>query len=175
MDTFGGVNWVPNSLQKYNYAIQDPINNTDPSGNFNLTSITSALRVMGQLVTRSVTNIGRSALRSFNRSLEKIGKLSRDVRNGLKPKKKVKKGSKKDEVADDLQQFMVLLEAKTGLGYPILTSLADTPRLNAVWNQGVWVKMEWKRRVSGGKIVVIHWFRNLTTDQNVEFKFKRRR
>lgn len=75
---------------------------------------------------------------------------------------------------------MVLLEAKLGAGYPIQPKaghppLGDTPRLSAVWGEGIWVKMEWKRKVSGGRVIIVHWFRNLNSGQNVEFKFKRRK
>ena len=52
----------------------------------------------------------------------------------------------------------------------IMTNLADSPRLNAVYGPGQWVKMEHVHRSLNGVNVVVHWFRNLATGQNVEFK-----
>jgi len=70
-----------------------------------------------------------------------------------------------------------MFEARSGVGKPVkkLTKLGDEPRLNAVYGEGKWIKMEHNRTVSGGKKIEIHWFRNLINGDNVEFKFIRRR
>ncbi len=108
-------------------------------------------------------------------------KIGSRVKNGIKPKKKTtKKGKKQDEEADNFQQFMVMLEAKMGAGYfiqpkPGKGPLGDTPRLKALYGDGIWIKMEWKRKLSGGKVIIVHWFKNINNDLNVEYKFKRRK
>ena len=53
-----------------------------------------------------------------------------------------------------------------------MRNLADTQRLVALYGSGEWVKMQWVHRGLNGTRVVIHWFRNLTTGLNAEYKFK---
>ena len=130
------------------------------------------MNIGGRIAVRSIANVGRSALNSLNRSISNIGTRGKNL---FKSKKK---GKKKDEDAETLQQFMVMLEARSGAGYfiqPKKGLLGDSPRLNALYGKGIWIKMEWKRRVSGGKVIIVHWFKNTNNDLNVEYKFKRRK
>lgn len=53
-----------------------------------------------------------------------------------------------------------------------MTELADAPRLVANYGPGKWVKMEWTHRAANGTKQTVHWFRNQSTGQQVEFKFK---
>lgn len=176
MDEFQGWSRQPVSLNKYLYANSDPVNFTDPSGYVSLSNIVSSIRINAQLAKNSVSNIGKTVLNSFNRSIQKIG---RTVRNGVKPKKKLdKKARNKDEESENLDQFYVMLEAKGGAGKVEIRAekLADTPRLIAAWGEGIWVKMSHTRKLHGGKkIIRVHYFENLDTKQRVEFKFKRRK
>lgn len=57
-------------------------------------------------------------------------------------------------------------------GSIIITKLGDAPRLIANYGEGEWVKMRWVHTALDGSKIVVHWFRNLTTGQNVEYKFK---
>jgi hypothetical protein len=50
-------------------------------------------------------------------------------------------------------------------------NLGDAPRLDAVYGNGDWVKMQYVLRGVDGNVTV-HYFRNLTTKMDVEFKFK---
>jgi len=60
MDTWMGINSNPVTLHKYAYGNLDPINNTDPSGNFGLSSITAANTISAILTTASVVSTGIS-------------------------------------------------------------------------------------------------------------------
>jgi len=51
MDTYMGSNQDPVTLHKYLYANVDPINNIDPSGNFSIGSVMSAVNTVGTLST----------------------------------------------------------------------------------------------------------------------------
>ena len=84
----------------------------------------------------------------------------------------VRKGPNPDQEALTLREQIVLEEAKAGGGREIMSNLADTPRLVANYGRGNWVKMEHVQKFSDGGQVNVHWFRNKTTGQNVEFKFK---
>lgn len=180
MDTFQGFFTSPVTLHKYLYGNADPVNNIDPSGNISLGSIGTALNISARLASRSVANVGKTALRSFNQSISKIGLRNK---NGITAKKKgkgAKKGKNKDEEAENFEEFMVMLEARMGAGYfiqpkPGKGPLGDAPRLKALYGDGVWIKMEWKRKLRSGKIIIIHYFKNINNNDNVEFKFKRRK
>jgi hypothetical protein len=49
--------------------------------------------------------------------------------------------------------------------------LEDAPRLIADYGDGTWVKMRYVLRGNNSNVTV-HYFRNLDTDMDVEFKFK---
>jgi RHS repeat-associated protein len=85
----------------------------------------------------------------------------------------VLKGPIADEVASNLPEQMALDSARAGNGDVIIRNLGDEPRLVANYGPGEWVKME---NVGRGvdENVTVHWFRNLTTGQNVQFKFTSR-
>ena len=55
-DTWMGNNSDPITLHKYLYANADPANNIDPSGNFSLGGLMSAINVQGVLTTVSVAS-----------------------------------------------------------------------------------------------------------------------
>jgi hypothetical protein len=62
--------------------------------------------------------------------------------------------------------------AQAGDGSVIMTNLADAPRLDAVYGHGNWVKMQYVRRNQDGTaMATVHYFKNLTTGEAVEFKF----
>ena len=52
-----------------------------------------------------------------------------------------------------------------------MRNLGDEPRLAVNYGEGDWVKMQYVLRGTNGNVTV-HYFRNLTTKQDVEFKFK---
>ena len=83
----------------------------------------------------------------------------------------VSKGPIADVEPSSLTEQLTLDEARSGLGRQIMENLGDEPRLESCYGAGEWVKMEWTHRAPTGNVTV-HWFRNLTTGQNVEFKFK---
>lgn len=95
-----------------------------------------------------------------------------------------KKGRIPDEQPRNLQEQILLRDAKTGHGTRIQGGpekpLVDAPRL--VSNYGgkaeEWVKMTGNQtKIINGEAVEVHWFRRLSRDgksiQDVEFKFKR--
>jgi RHS repeat-associated protein len=82
------------------------------------------------------------------------------------------KGPIPDQAPRNLPEQLAMGEAKGGAGDVIMTNLADAPRLKAVYGDGKWVKMQHVHRNPDGTKTVIHYFRNQTTGQNVEFKFK---
>jgi hypothetical protein len=53
----------------------------------------------------------------------------------------------------------------------IMRNLGDAPRLVANYGEGDWVKMQYVLRGTDSNVTV-HYFRNLTTKMDVEFKFK---
>jgi hypothetical protein len=58
-----GRNYDPATLHKYAYGNFDPINHSDPSGHFSLSSIGSAINIQGVLSTtaRATYSVARSA------------------------------------------------------------------------------------------------------------------
>ena len=58
-DTWMGNNQDPITLHKYLYANADPGNMIDPTGNFSLGSLMSAINIAGRLATSAVGNVGR--------------------------------------------------------------------------------------------------------------------
>ncbi len=83
----------------------------------------------------------------------------------------VLKGTIPDVVPQNLPQQLALDAARSGTGAQrIMGQLADAPRLVANYGQGQWVKMQYVLRGKLGNITV-HWFRNLTTGENVDNKF----
>ena len=78
-----------------------------------------------------------------------------------------------DLYAHNLPEQMALDSARAGNGDVIIRNLGDEPRLVANYGPGEWVKMENVARGTDQNVTV-HWFRNLTFGQNVEFKFTSR-
>ena len=83
----------------------------------------------------------------------------------------VLKGAIADVVPKTLAEQLTLEEAESQGGKIIMRNLADAPRLQNVYGPGQWVKMQWVHRALDGSKTVVHWFRNLATSQNAEFKF----
>ncbi len=83
----------------------------------------------------------------------------------------VLKGAIPDAVPANLTQQLALTEARASGGAQIMANLADNPRLVAVYGEGEWVKMQSVLRGTDVNTTV-HWFKNLTTGLEVEFKFK---
>ena len=81
-----------------------------------------------------------------------------------------------DPIADqqpaNLTQRIALNTARSGEDATvIMRDLADEPRLVANYGEGEWVKMQYVLRGRDSNVVV-HWFRNLGTGENREYKFK---
>lgn len=76
--------------------------------------------------------------------------------------------------AKRLARDLVLAEARAGEGTVIIRNLGDTPRLNAMYGRGEWVKMQHVHySLDGGVTTTVHWHRNLTSGVNVEYKVVR--
>jgi RHS repeat-associated protein len=91
------------------------------------------------------------------------------------PKAPVLKGPIPDQVPANLVEQLTLAEAKSGVASEgvIMRNLNDAPRLDSVWGEGPWVKMENVHRMpNGAGQINVHWFHNERTLQSVEFKFK---
>ena len=89
-------------------------------------------------------------------------------------------GSIPDEVPTNLQEQLLLQDAKAGAGVSIqggpLMPLGDAPRLVANYGGQLsdWVKIvSTQSKLINGAVVEVHWFSNNQTGQTVEFKFKR--
>ena len=74
----------------------------------------------------------------------------------------------------DYYEQLAMQGAKTqGAGNVIMRNLGDTPRLEANYGSGDWVKMQYTLDDASGKAIrTVHWFRNLDNGMNVEYKFK---
>jgi len=75
MDSWRGNVFQPINLNKYLYVNADPVNAVDPSGNFGISNIGAAVRVLGQLSLRVVVSAGGRA-GSFIRSASRFGKTT---------------------------------------------------------------------------------------------------
>jgi RHS repeat-associated protein len=58
MDEFEGVSKMPSSLNRYNYASSDPVNNADPSGRFTLGGMMSGINVTSIMRYMSLPTLG---------------------------------------------------------------------------------------------------------------------
>ena len=76
MDTWMGVNSDPVTLHKYLYANVDPVNFTDPTGNFGLGSFSAASRVNGIL---SAVSIGQTAFDVFSAATDEDGLTAKEL------------------------------------------------------------------------------------------------
>jgi len=73
MDTWGGINNQPVTLNKYLYANADPGNMVDPSGHFSIGSVMAAVNTVARLTTTAARATGGVALR-FAKSASNLGK-----------------------------------------------------------------------------------------------------
>jgi hypothetical protein len=103
----------------------------------------------------------------------KVGKAAEEAAKAAKAGEgaKVLKGPIADAIPKNLPQQLALDAAKEGQGTVIMRNLGDAPRLVANYGDGEWVKMQYVLRGTDSN-VTIHYFRNLTTNMDVEFKFK---
>lgn len=83
----------------------------------------------------------------------------------------VLKGPIADAIPRNLPQQMALGAARDGQGAVIMRNLGDANRLIANYGPGEWVKLQYVLRGTDSNVTV-HYFRNLTTKMDVEFKFK---
>jgi hypothetical protein len=96
MDTWMGVNSDPVTLHKYLYANVDPVNFTDPTGNFGLGSFSAAARVngilsntgiaanvvrFGSIASRVVVNSTLALSRSFVMQANRVANAGRKIGN----------------------------------------------------------------------------------------------
>ncbi|MEJ2742644.1 MAG: RHS repeat-associated core domain-containing protein [Gammaproteobacteria bacterium] len=65
-DTWMGVDSDPITLNKYVYANADPVNWTDPTGNFSIGSAMSAIGNFARLATTATINVGRAVAGRVN-------------------------------------------------------------------------------------------------------------
>lgn len=84
---------------------------------------------------------------------------------------RVLKGPIADAVPRNLPEQLALGAARDGQGRVIMRNLADAPRLVANYGEGDWGKMQYVLRGTDSNVTV-HYFRNLTSKMDVEFKFK---
>ncbi len=82
----------------------------------------------------------------------------------------VLKGPIADAVPRNLPEQLAMNAAREGQGTIIMRYLVDAPRLVANYGEGNWVKMQYVLR-GWNDIVTVHYFRNLVTKMDVEFKF----
>jgi hypothetical protein len=59
-DTFRGFDELPLSLNKYLYAHSNPVNRTDPSGNFTLSELQIAQAIQAEGRIKNAVNTGRA-------------------------------------------------------------------------------------------------------------------
>ena len=85
-----------------------------------------------------------------------------------------------DDRPRNLQEEILLQDAKAGNGILILGGPAQplrvAPRLVANYGGELedWAKMaSTQTTLVDGSIIGVHWYRNVRTGQNVEYKFKR--
>lgn len=83
---------------------------------------------------------------------------------------KVLKGPIADAIPKNLPQQMALDAAKAGQGRQIMGPMGDAPRLVANYGEGEWVKMQYVLRGNDSNVTV-HYFRNLDSGMDMEFKF----
>jgi RHS repeat-associated protein len=186
MDPWNGIPGDPVSLHKYLYASDDSVNTADPTGRFSV-SVQGlvAASVLGAIYGIATTNarttqgvigdalwgavVGAALYTGFGVAATAVWRLTTAAAIAAPA---VLKGPIPNQPPVNLAEQLALEEAQSGLGSAILRNLADAPRLQALYGAGEWVKMQWVHRGANGANIVIHWFRNLNSGLNVEYKFK---
>lgn len=74
-DPFAGSPFDPTSLHKYLYAVNNPVNVTDPGGQFSMMSISISIAIVGVLASIAYVNIIKPGMDAY----EKIKKLLQDI------------------------------------------------------------------------------------------------
>ncbi|MEW2219264.1 DUF6531 domain-containing protein [Streptomyces sp. NPDC006990] len=97
---------------------------------------------------------------------------------GLSPSPKEQhpnKGRIPDQEPQDYYDQIAMDAAKQpASGEVVMRGLGDEGRLRALYGEGEWVKMQSVLKGGDGhRLRTVHWFRNLDTGANVEYKFKR--
>ncbi|GAB78171.1 RHS repeat-associated core domain-containing protein [Austwickia chelonae] len=101
----------------------------------------------------------------------KLGNTAAKSGEAMADGAKVLKGPIADAVPRNLPEQLALGAARDGQGTVIMRNLVDTPRLVANYGEGEWVKMQYVLRGTDSNVTV-HYFRNLISNLDVEFKFK---
>jgi hypothetical protein len=73
-DTWNGNPHQPITLNKYTYANIDPVNHTDPTGNFGLASFGTANNIRAILATSSTQNLSFAISRAIGSTIQQTGK-----------------------------------------------------------------------------------------------------
>ncbi len=76
-DTFEGRGKDPETLHKYTYVSNNPVNGIDPSGNFTLGEVSAALKV-------GVQSVGQLAANSARIAIRQLGRLGANLLKGVK-------------------------------------------------------------------------------------------
>ncbi len=118
----------------------------------------------------SGSGVSQEATNTANTALFLMGPLGGWEAGAARGTTQVLKGPIADAVAKNLPQQLALGAARQGQGTVIIRNLADAPRLAANYGPGEWVKMQYVLRGNESNVTV-HYFRNLTTKMDVEFKF----
>jgi len=153
-------------LNTYGYVLANPIRYTDPEGLNPLAGAIGGGAVAGPVGAVVGLGIGLG-----------IGHFAWDYFFGDEGAAggEVCTGPRKPAIADaepgDLCEQLALAEAKAGAGEVIMNNLADEPRLVAHYGKGPWVKKQHTHNCFDGRKLVIHYFHNPRTGQNVELKF----
>ena len=105
------------------------------------------------------------------RNAKKAADAAEAVAKSVDEAGQVLKGPIADAVPKSLPEQLALGAAREGQGKVIMRNLVDEPRLVANYGPGEWVKMRYVLRGADTQVTV-HYFRNLTSSLDVEYKFK---
>jgi len=112
------------------------------------------------------TPAGQQAAKDTASAISEMMSTPSDTKDGA-----VCKPAIADVQPNDLCEQLALAEAKAGAGVPIMSALADEPRLIALYGWGPWIKKQHTHVCANGRKVVIHYFTN-GRGSNVELKIK---
>lgn len=180
---------VHTTRSPYGYVNNNPLNSTDPTGLCPICVVVlggALLGGAGDLGTQVAINLisGCDPFSTINYrqigvstvlggALGGLARLQalRNAAEGAGGAAQVLKGPIADAIPRNLPQQMALGAARDGQGAVIMRNLGDANRLIANYGPGEWVKLQYVLRGTDSNVTV-HYFRNLTTKMDVEFKFK---